>query len=165
MYKFSIDDTNPKYGVYINLISSPAGSYLSRRPYIFGLIKEVLETCKLNGQRVVVEHDMGRDIGTTDVVLTSSSDNIYYAQPIKSNVFSRFAKNRRPQVSSTLTVVFERDNLGNYEVTDTWIGINHPAFPGDKSATSASKKFWQNHALVQDAQLIQARTLTKVCPY
>lgn len=165
MYKFVLDDTNDEYDIYVNSISSPAGHYLSRRPYIYAVVKELLSVHKLQGARIVIEQDMGRRIGTTDIVSTTDKDTIYYAQPLKSEVFSRFAKNRYPKVSSLLTVIVERDDDGNYEVSDIWIGGNHPAFPGDRFATADSKVYWQTHALVQDAQVIQSKTLTKMCPY
>jgi hypothetical protein len=160
-----LDETKDGYDVYINLISSSAGRYLNRRPYVIALIKELLVTKRLHGQRIVIEQDMGRGIGTTDVVTTSDKDTIYYAQALKSDVFFRFARNRYPQTSSTLTVIVERDSDGNYEVSDTWIGGDHPAFPGDKHETSTSKEYWQTHALVQDAHVIQSKSLTKTCPY
>src|SRR5581483_3150888 len=109
MHNFILDESNGEYGIYINLISSSAGHYLSRRPYLIPLIKELLSTKKLNGKRIVLEQDMGRDIGTTDVIATNERDTIYYAQAIKSDVFSRFAKNRYPQISSKLTVIAEKD--------------------------------------------------------
>lgn len=165
MYKFMLDEKNYEYDIYINLISSSAGSYLSRRPYVIALIKELLSEKTLAGERIIIEQDMGREIGTTDVVATSDKDTIYYAQALKSDVFSRFAKNRYPKASSMLTVIFDRDNNGNYEVVDTWIGDNHPAFPGDQFATADSKVYWKTHALVQDAQVIQSKSLTTTCPY
>ncbi len=160
-----LDETNDEYDIYINSISSPAGHYLSRRPYVYALIKELLSTHKLKGDRVVIEQDMGRNIGTTDIVSTSDKDTIYYAQPLKSEIFSRFAKNRYPQISSKLTVIVNRDKDGNYEVTNAWIGGNHPAFPGDERATADSREYWKKHALVQDAHHIQSKSLTKNCPY
>ena len=165
MYKFMIDENNANYDVYVNLISSPAGHYLSRRPHIIALIKELLAKKKLKGQRITLEADMGRDIGTTDVIVTSEKDTIYYARAVKSEVFSRFAKNRHPQASTKLTVILERDADGDYEVRDTWIGANHPAFPGGEYETAESKAYWRTHALVQDALAIQSKSITKDCPY
>lgn len=165
MYKYIIAESDQTYEVYVNLISSSAGRYLSRRPYVIGLIKELLISQNLKGDRLAIEQDMGRQIGTTDIVQTGISDAIYYAQPLKSEVFSRFAKNRYPQPSNTLTVIVERDAEGNYEVSDTWIGPNCPAFPGAKYATGDSKKYWQTHALVHDAQAVQSKSVTRVCPY
>lgn len=165
MYKFMLDESNNEYDTYVNLISSSAGRYLSRQPHVFALIKELLSANKLQGSRIVIEQNMGRDIGTTDVVKTSDKDTIYYAQPLKSDVYSRFARNRYPQASSILTVIVERDTDGNYEVSDAWIGDNHPPFPGDKYETTESKEYWQTHAFVQDAQAIQSRSVTKTSPY
>src|SRR5579884_1535400 len=131
MYVYLIDDTNEAYDVYVNLISSPAGHYLSRRPYLIALLKNLLSLKQLSGKRIVIEQDLGRQIGTTDVVATKESDTIYYAQAIKSQVFYRFVKNRRPQSSNVLTLVVLQDNDNNYEINDIWIGTNRPAFPGD----------------------------------
>ena len=153
------------YTTYVNLISSPAGHYLSRRPHVIGLIKELLASRTLRDQRVVIEQDMGRDIGNSDIVATTETDTIYYAQPVKSDVYWRFAKNRLPKTSNTLTVIVMRDSEGNYEVRDAWIGTNHPAFPGDEHESTESKRYWQTHALVQNAELIQSKSITKVCPY
>ena len=119
----------------------------------------------LRKARIIIEQNMGRQIGTTDIVKTGINDIIYYAQPIKSEVYLRFAKNRYPQPSNTLTIIVERDSEGNYEVSDTWIGSKCPAFPGDKYETRDSKNYWQNHAFVKDAQAVQSKSVTKVCPY
>jgi len=165
MYRYPISESDKSYTVYVNLISSPAGHYLSRQPYVIALIKELLAKKQLQGKRIVIEQDLGRNIGMTDIVATSDKDTIYYAQPVRSEVFSRFAKNRLPQISNRLTIIAEQDADGNYEVSNTWIGPNCPAFPGDEHETTDSKPFWQTHALVQDAQAIQSRSITKVCPY
>jgi len=165
MYKFTVARSKHGDEVYINLISSSAGQYLSRRPYVINLIKEVLKVADVRGSRVVIERDMGRNIGTTDIVDTSESDTIYYAQPLKAEIFSRFARNRFPQPSQILTVVMERDGEGNYEVQDTWIGPSSPPFPGDEHEATDSKVYWQTHALVQDAQAVQSKSVTKTCPY
>jgi hypothetical protein len=165
MYKFVISNSAYDGEIYVNLISSPAGHYLSRRPYVIGLIKELLAAKQMTGPRIIIEHDMGRNIGTTDIVPTSGEDNIYYAQPIKSKVFTRFAKNKYPQQSRNLTVIAVRDADGSYEVTDAWIGSYYPPFPGDENATNDSESYWQTHAFVHDAQLVQSKSITKDCPY
>lgn len=165
MYKYLLAESNSGHEIYINLISSSAGQYLSRRPYVINLIKEVLIPMKLRGSRIAIERDMGRVIGNTDIIETSDKDTIYYAQPNKMKVYSRFAKNRYPQPSHVLTIIVEQDNDGNYEVRDTWIGPSSPPFPGDVNETDKSKDYWQTHALVQDAQTIQSKTITKDCPY
>jgi hypothetical protein len=69
---------------------------------------------------------MGRVIGSTDIVRTSDTDRIYYAQPLKAVVYSRFARNRRPQPSNILTVVLMQDPDGSYQALDTWMSTKQP---------------------------------------
>ncbi len=165
MYKYTITESDAKYHVYINMISSNAGHYLSRRPYVINLIKEALTNKPLNGQRVIVEVDMGREIGNTDIVSTQDNDNIYYAKPIKNDTFYRFAKNKYPHPSRKLSIILIKDAEDQYEIVDTWIGPLKPPFPGDTNESSDSKQYWQEHALVHEAQMIQTKTITKICPY
>lgn len=165
MYKYTILESGTGYEVYVNLIDSLAGHYLSRQPYVINLMKEVLLAQKLTGPTLVVEKDMGRVIGNTDIIETTEKDTIYYAQPVKQTVFSRYAKNRFPKPSRKLTLHLSKDQNGDYEVTDAWIGPSCPPFPGGQNETSASKAYWESHALVQDAQPVQSRSITKVCPY
>lgn len=165
MYRYVIVEASRGYEVYVNLITSSAGHYLSRQPYIINLLKEVLGSMNIAGARLSIEQDMGRTIGNTDIVETTENDIIFYAQPYKKSVFARYAKNRYPSSSHKLTILLERDIDGNYEVFDTWIGPYSPPFPGDERETVKSKPYWQTHALVQDAQVVQSKTITKVCPY
>lgn len=165
MYKHIIAETADSYSVYVDLIDSEAGHYLSRQPYIINLIKEVMVGTKLSGSRVAIERDMGRVIGNTDIIDTTDKDSIFYAQPVKKKVFSRYAKNRYPSPSNCISIILIKDVDGDYEVANTWIGPMSPPFPGDELATAKSASYWSNHALVQDAQMVQSRTITKVCPY
>ncbi len=165
MYKYVITELPGGKQVYVNLITSSAGQYLSRQPYVLNLIKEVLASKKLKGPQLSIEHDMGRVIGNTDIVETSEKDTIFYALPSKQKVFSRFAKNRYPSPSRQLTIILDKDTDNNYEVKDTWIGPCSPPFPGHENATAVSKTYWETHALVQDTQAVQSKTITKICPY
>lgn len=165
MYRYVIAEAPNGNEVYVDLITSSAGHYLSRQPYVLNLIKEVLGATKLTTSQVSIERDMGRVIGNTDIVETTEKDTIFYAQPNKKIVFSRYAKNRYPSPSQKLSVTLQRDEDGNYELVDTWIGPCVPPFPGDENETTKSKPYWQTHALVQDAQPVQAKSITKVCPY
>lgn len=165
MYRYVIVESTGSYEVYVNLIKSLAGQYLSRQPYVINLVKEVLTSARLKGQVVTLEHDMGRVIGNTDIIETTEKDTIFYAQPVKTSVFSRYAKNRYPTPSQKLTIQLARDEDGHYEILDTWIGPSSPPFPGDENEADNSKIYWETHALVQNSQLVQSRTITKVCPY
>lgn len=165
MYKYVIARSPNGYEVYVNLIASSAGRYISRQPYIIKLIKEVLAPMKLTASKISIERDMGRIIGNTDIVDTTETDTIFYAQPNKVNIYSCYAKNRFPSPSRKLTIILKKDEDKNYEIHDTWIGPCSPPFPGDENETVKSKSYWQNHALVHDAQAVQSKTITKICPY
>lgn len=165
MYRHFIIELPNHREVYVNLISSPAGHYLSRQPYVINLIKEVLGTMRLKDTSVSIEHDMGRVIGNTDIIETSEKDAIIYAQPHKQSTYARYAKNRTLSPSRILTIIMEQDEDGNYELFNTWIGPFSPPFPGDEKATKTSKSYWESHALVMDQQVIQTKTITKVSPY
>lgn len=151
--------------VYVNLISSSAGHYLSRQPYVINLIKEVLKSTDLKEEKITIESDMGRIIGNTDVVETSDKDTIFYAQPHKKSSYSRYAKNRYALPSQKLSIILQKDSENNYELIDTWIGAHNPPFPGDKNETATSRSYWETHAFVQDSQLVQSKSITKDCPY
>jgi len=165
MHKYIIAQSTTGYEVYVDLIASPAGKYLSRQPYVINLLKEVFAVESLQGPEVTLELDMGRIIGNTDIVETTDKDTIFYAQPSKKIVFSRYAKNRHPTPSRQLTIILEKDEDGNYKIVDTWIGPSTPPFPGDSKENDTSKPYWSTHALVNDAQTVQSKTITKICPY
>ncbi len=165
MYRYIITLTRNSQTVYVNLITSSAGHYLNRQPYVINLIRDVLKPMKLSGARLSIERDMGRVIGNTDIVETSETDNIFYAQPVKKTFFSRYAKNRLPSPSHKLTIILEKDSNGDYEIVNTWIGPCSPPFPGDVNETVKSRTYWENHALVLDVQGVQPKTITKTCPY
>ena len=165
MYRYLVTDSGNGHEVYINLITSSAGLSIKRQPHLLQLIKEITAKQKLSGPKVLIEQDMGRIIGNSDVVATNEKDTIFYAQPHKKDVFSRYVKNRSVSPSSKLTIVLEKDDEGNYEIIDTWVGSSIPPFPGDKDETDLSKPYWETHALVVDSQVIQPKTITKTSPY
>lgn len=153
------------YTVYIDLITSTAGKYVSRQPHILHRIQDVIAQKDLTTSPLVFMHDLGTTIGNTDVVETSEKDTIYYALPFKKNVYSRYAKNRNPMPSSKLSIELYKDGNGDYEVVNTWVGPLTPPFPGDKNSTAKSIPFWETHALAQDEHTIQSKSITKDCPY
>lgn len=165
MHRHMIATSSNGHQIYVDVLSSAAGRYISRQPYVIALLKELLGTRSLSGETVAFAHNMGRNIGKTDIVETTEKDIIYYAQPFKKTVFSRYAKNRYPAASNSLTVMLRRDPSDGYELVDTWIGPFSPPFPGDPHETAESKLFWQTHALVPGAENIQSKTITKTCPY
>jgi hypothetical protein len=151
--------------VYVNLTRSPAAIRISQQPHILTLAKELLDSLKLKGPKVVIEHDFGRIIGNTDVVETGVKDTVVYAKKLRQATYCRFVRRRQMAPSQFLSMILVKDDTGNYELRDIWVGRQVPAFPGDEDATPESKLYWENHALVIDGQTLQLSTLTKTAPY
>lgn len=151
--------------VYVDLIESAAAESISQHPYLLGLIKELMEQTKLSGAKLYFDQDMGRNIGSSDVVETSEKDVILYAQALKSDSYKRFVKNGKPQSTQYISVVLAKDDEGNYELTNTWVGPLRPPQPGTDNETKAGRKFWESHAFILDREPIKLRTLTKTRPY
>jgi hypothetical protein len=165
MIKHPIANTLSGIPVYVDLIKSAASVSIAQQPHLANLIKEALETEKISGDSVALEHDFGRNIGNSDVVKTTDKDTILYAKRAKQDSFARFVKRRPPAPSSCIAIFLKRDSDGEYELRDAWVGHIAPPFPGTEEETSESKTYWLDHALVLEGQAIQVRTLTKICPY
>ena len=105
MNKHPVTASASGHDVYVNLIASLAGQYLSRQPYVLNLVKEVLEPMHLKDQSILIEHDMGRVIRNIDIVETSEQDTIFYAQSNKISFNSRYATIRYTPPLPTLRIV------------------------------------------------------------
>ena len=151
--------------VYVNLIGSKASKSIAQHPYLLALAKEALQQTKLVGPKPYFDCDMGRAVGSDDVVETSEKDTVLYAQALKGEMYKRFVKNGKPQSTRYVTLVLERDEAGDYELIDTWVGPKRPPHPGTAAETKASRPYWDKHAFVLDREPIKLRTLTKTCPY
>jgi hypothetical protein len=151
--------------VYVDLIHSPAAAHIGEQPYILSLAKELLAATKLTGAKVSIEHDFGRVIGTTEIVETTEKDAIVYAKRMKQPNYSRFVKRRQFAPSNYLSMLITKDDSGNYELQDVWIGRHAPPFPTEEEKAPESETYWANHAIVLDGQALQLRTLTKDAPF
>jgi hypothetical protein len=163
--KHPIATTSNGSAVYVDLVKSKAATNIALQPKLLGLVKELIQQTKLTTDAVHMESDMGRPLGYSAIVETTDKDTILYAQLLRDDTFTRFTKNGKALATQHLAVILKRDESGDYELHDTWIGRLTPARPGTEDETPASKAFWENHAFVFDGQPLQLRTVTKVCPY
>lgn len=151
--------------VYVYLIQTPASAQISRQPHLATLIKEVVEQLHLTAPQISIEQDMGRTIGYGELLETTTKDTVFYAKQTKSGLYTRFVKNKKSKPTSFLSIVLLKDKAENYELKDVWIGKAFPPLPGDEDATSQSKAYWENHAVIYNGQPILASTQTRDCPY
>lgn len=165
MVKHLVGLTQNEVQVYVDLISSPAAKHIAQQPQLLTLAKEMLERVAVHGTEMNIEYDMKRTIGYSFVVATTEKDTILYGCLLKDDVYMRFVKNGKPLQAHYLTATLLQDSESNYELFDVWIGRLSPPRPGSANETSASKQYWSNHAFVLDSQPLQARTVTRTCPY
>jgi hypothetical protein len=163
--KHPLGSTSNGIPVYVDLIHSKAATHIAQHPHILNLIKEVLPRTTGDGERVSVEHDMGRPIGYSFIVQTGDQDHVLYAKILHDEMYTRFVKNGKPLPSHYLTIILRYDDNKEYELLDTWIGHTHPPQPGSYNETSDSRPYWESHAHVLDVQVLQRGTATKDCPY
>ena len=124
--------------------------HLLETPNLIDLVKEVLPTIETNGQdQVIIERDIGRIIGTTNLVETDDTDEIVYAKRIGRETYSRFVKNRQLIPTSYLVVVLRKASNGYI----LWTAMCGRLLPSE--AYIEDSEFNRTHALVYDEKLIQ----------
>lgn len=151
--------------VYAYLIQSPLKERISQNPHLLTLVKEVVASSSPTKSSIIIEKDMGRTVGYSELLETKEGDAIFYARQVKTPTYTKFVKNRRTVSTTFLTIHLQQDGAGNYEVVNVWVGKDFPANPGEENAPESSKAFWENHAVVYNGQGIMASTVTKECPY
>ncbi|HEX8227092.1 MAG TPA: hypothetical protein VF572_04475 [Candidatus Saccharimonadales bacterium] len=163
--KHIIGKTNNGTTVYVDLINSQAGTKIARQPYLLALLKELVGRTKITGNDLQFEQDMGRSVGHEAIVETEDGDSIIYAQKLKEKTYTRFVKNAKPETTQYVTLTLCKDDDGSYQLLDTWIGRLTPPRPGGDNENADSRPYWDTHAYVLDGEPVQAKSITKVCPY
>lgn len=140
------DDTNVEY-------------HLLETPNLVELVKEAVPHLVLgDGDQIVHERDMGRVVGTTNLVETGDSDDIVYAKRIGRNKYSRFVKNREAKPCRSIVTVFRKRGDEYY----LWTAMCGELLPPE--AHNEDSEFNATHAMVYDEKLVQLSTLTKSWP-
>lgn len=150
--------------VYLDTEQSHASTHLAHNPALADFAREVLSGLDITEDIVRVEQDMGKVIGTTDLLETDENDEIVYAlRPLRST-YSRFVKNKKP-ISTRWVTVDVRKREGDYFLYTTFIGRLTPSFPGGDYLLEQSEVFWSNHALAWGNQEVIPETETTECPW
>lgn len=131
-----------------------------------GLVKEVLaDISSLNRNSLEEEVELGRLIGTTNLVETTEDDDIVFAKRINRKGYSRLVKLKVGPESSTLYVKLIRAKKKDaYILVTAFVGKKTPPEPLPGSDSKKLKKFWSTHALSYENVNIQQGTETTVVP-
>ncbi|HSH56106.1 MAG TPA: hypothetical protein VK983_04755 [Candidatus Limnocylindrales bacterium] len=145
--------------------SSHAATHFADTPGLRELVQEVIGHTVSTGEPMWFETDMGREVGTTDLVETDEQDDIVYDKRIGREGYSRFTRSQQPAPCRLVTVALELFRDGQYELTSAWIGPVGVPFPDAPVATRESQVYWSCHALVWGSQEIQPGSERPDCPW
>lgn len=152
--------------VWYDSISSHAATHIKDTPNLARLASEVIRNADLIGHYMQFHTDMGREVGTSDLVDIEDGDKIIYAKRINRNTYTVFDLTKEPQPSSLVTTAFEAKENATYELVSAWIGpSDSPSLPGTEKETTESKGFWSTHALAWGSQEIQPASEITTCPW
>jgi hypothetical protein len=152
--------------VWYEPITSHTATHIKDTPDLLSLAEEVVKQTIIIEPYMQFHIDLGRTVGTSDLVENNPGDEIVYAKRQNRNEYTVFNKSKSAQPSSIVTVALEGQSDGTYELVSTWVGASDsPSFPGTERETPDSKEFWTKHSLVWGNQEIQPGTETTICPW
>ncbi len=141
-------------------------SHVATHSSVLPCLAEALSMMSSDSREVVIaELDMGRVVGENIRVATTSADEIVYAQRPNRRGLTRFVKNRKPEPCSRVVVLVKRTTGGAYVLLTAFIGTRCPAEPWDRNADKTSATFWNENALIWDAEEVISGTETTRCPW
>jgi hypothetical protein len=145
--------------VFLDYENTNVEYHLLETPNLIELVQEAIPRLVLGGgDQLVFEEDMGRIVGTTNLVETSDADEIVYAKRIGRDRYSRFAKNRQPKVCSSIVIVLRESDRKYY----LWTAMCANLLP--EEAWQPESNYNKTHAMAYDEALIQIDTLTELKP-
>ena len=164
MKKEFLGKTKNGIDVYVDMEHSHASTHFAHHPKLREAVEEVIPMIDADDSIVRLDRDMGREIGTTDLVETGERDEIVYAKRPLRTTFSRFVKHKQPTPTNWITIAL-RKNGDEYSLYTAFVGKATPSFPGGDYLPEQSKEFWGNHALVWGSQEIIHGSETSTCPW
>lgn len=154
-------------------VHSHAATHLNDTPNLKALVQELISSLELTGEEIARHFDMGRVVGTCDVVMVDDSDEIVYA--VRKNREDDgpvpFVKNRQGDPCPYVAVHLAPQADGTYILSSAWIGkfgtigVDDEPFPLAKDANERSAAFWDKHAFIYGSQEITPGTETKERPW
>ena len=165
MEKEFVGKTKNGITIVVDLENSHAATHIADSPQLLPLLKEVISNLESMHDCQRFEINMGREIGTSDLVETDEYDDIVYAKRPNRDLYSRFVKNKKPIPTSWITLELKEVDDQTYEIFTAYIGRITPPFPGNTFETTESKAFWGKHALAWGKQEIVVGSETTVSPW
>lgn len=103
-------------------------------------------------------------IGETICVPTHKDDEIVYIVRQGRYGYSRFALNREPLPTKSLTIVLKKTR-NYYKILTSYLGTKSEAEPWESRANAKSISFWKKHAFVYGVEPVKEETMISTCPW
>jgi hypothetical protein len=144
--------------------------HIEDTPELASLVKEVVGTLALSGQELAQHFDLGRVVGTCDVVNVTDSDELVYGirKNREDDGLVPFVKNRQGDPCPYVAVHLLPQPDKSYILSSAWIGTfgeDDEPFPQSQDANERSVDFWNRHAFVYGSQEIMPSTETANKPW
>lgn len=150
-------------------INSHAATHFEDTPQLESLVREVISNLDLKGQEVATHIDMGRVVGTCDVVDVDEDDKLVYGMRKNraEDGLVPFVKGRQGGICQYVAVHLLPQPDKTYLLSSAWVGTfdDDEPFPNSPDANGRSVEFWNKHAFVYGSQEIVAGTETKIRPW
>ncbi len=151
-------------------VDSNAATHLEDTPQLKELVIQVVTNMVLDVDKIKTYVDMGKTVGTCDVVDVDDTDEILYAarKNRMDDGLVPFTTTRPAATCQYVTVVLEKQPNESYELSSAWIGVldeDDEPFPGSADATEDSISFWSKRAFVWGSQEIIPGTETTAYPW
>ncbi len=157
--------TKNGFAVYVDLEGSHFTTHLAETPQLKDLVIEVLQNYEFTKEKIRFEANLGRAIGVSALVGTTSSDEIVYAKRPFRNTRIPFVKNREPAETNYVTIDLEKIDNKTCRLFTAYVGRITPPIPGEVDANDESIPFWNSHALCWGTEEIVPGTETAVRPW
>jgi hypothetical protein len=151
-------------------VSSHAATHLEDTPQLAGLVREVIAGMTLEEDELATYVDLGRVVGSCDVVEVDEGDEIVYGMRKNrtDDGYVPFTKSRQGDPCPYVSVHLIKNSDDAYVLSSAWIGTygeDDEPFPQSSNATDQSIPFWKKHAFVWGSQEIQPGTIREDCPW
>lgn len=159
--------TKNNISVFLTEKSSHAKTHFAHHPRLEAAVKNAIPNITLHAEMVRMQVDTTDIVGTSDLIETTSDDEIVYAMRVARTSYSRFVKNKKPVETNSIVIDIRRDrnNPTTYFLYTAYVGHLVPSFPGGEYQPEQSIKFWSNHALVWGTQEVLPETITTLYPW
>jgi len=162
----SKNDVKVKY----DQVNPHSATHFEGSPKLKDLVIQAISRINLNGQEIKTYIDMGRVVGTIDVVKVDDSDDIVYG--IRKNCAEDglvpFTKSRAGKPCPYVAMHLVPQSNKSYTLSSAWIGIfgdDDEPFPQSPNMNDRSVDFWNKHAFIYGSQEIISGTETSSRPW